>query len=441
MTNGARQQIFNFKFVKILIALFLTAVFLSLPITELQVYYTNTFGQYSFLVVGIAVGIRGFLGFTIAPFFGQLSDRAGRKWPIFFTMLGNGIPFVFVAVYQNINVFIVLFAAGGIFYTTYGLLWASISDTVNPDARTRSFSVATAVSVLGAFSGISAGGGISVGAGSQAVFYTTALMVVITLTYMALCFPETQMVSSQASFKLVFSNPFRPLLKVYSRPKLRRLFSVTFFTRMGSLGLLSQLLLYLHQALHFSPFETSLYLGVVGVLLLFSLLLLLPLVSRRFAGRDLIVSGLFSGAVYCLVVALAQAKWMLWLGLVCVPIWAFQGPTVMSLVSEEGDQGLVMGALSGVGALVEAISPILFGILLTLMANSSLPGGGFLLAVIFQCIALRLAWQLPSNTGATLPLQASHMSAEADDFDAENASFIVKPNYGSTVTKCDDNQR
>lgn len=74
----------------ILPVLFYEYLALSLARSLIPSMMVDTFGLYTYLVVGIMEAVRGSLAFIACPLFGKLSDRIGRKFCLMASVAGMG---------------------------------------------------------------------------------------------------------------------------------------------------------------------------------------------------------------------------------------------------------------------------------------------------------------------------------------------------------------
>jgi DHA1 family tetracycline resistance protein-like MFS transporter len=160
--------------------------FLALALTRavLPHLLLDRFQNKVYLVMGVTECVRGLLAFLSCPLFGKLSDVVGRKVCLFVTVAGTCAPVCSLALlsweatstetapsssdtsHQSqalhpsaIPVFCILMAASGIFSSTFTLVFAYISDTIQKrDERVSAYGLALATFGLSFTIGPMAGG-------------------------------------------------------------------------------------------------------------------------------------------------------------------------------------------------------------------------------------------------------------------------------------------
>ena len=110
--------------------------------------------------------------------------------------------------------------------------------------------------------------------------------------------------------------------------------------------------------------------------------------------------GLISFALQCVLLAVADSSWHLFACAFLAMAGNLVYPSVSSLVSstvKPEQVGRALGAINGVKALTEGIGPLLFGTLLTMSEEDSLPGWPYLLASIMVGLAYQVCRTLPDD--------------------------------------------
>jgi DHA1 family tetracycline resistance protein-like MFS transporter len=162
------------------------------------------------------------------------------------------------------------------------------------------------------------------------------------------------------------------------------------------------------------PRENGLSLFVVGVAAALVQGVLLSRLMRAFGERRLVVLGMTSALVSYVLYGLVTAGWLMYVVVFANLLSYAVGPALNSLISRAApanEQGIAMGSLSSLGALMAVIAPLLGTPLLA--AVSHLPpddwriGAPFFLSAVLAAAALALAfWHFLKQRRAAAPQSA-----------------------------------
>jgi len=151
----------------------------------------GSFGDYSYLAVGVMETAKGILAFLSCPAFGRISDRIGRKYCLLVTVVGTTLPVCLLAFTENMYIFSIAMALSGFFSATFPLTFAYISDCVDKKKRAPAYGLALATFGLSFCLGPLSGSYLAAQFGSRAVFFTSLVLVIVDVTYIILVLPET----------------------------------------------------------------------------------------------------------------------------------------------------------------------------------------------------------------------------------------------------------
>jgi MFS transporter, DHA1 family, multidrug resistance protein len=141
-------------------------------------YYSNSMGATA-LDLGLLMASYSVMQFIVTPFWGEMSDRIGRK-PIFLIgMFGYGLSFLVYGVATQLWMLFLARALGGLLAGgIYPASLAYIADITEPEERGKTMGLLGASSGLGMIFGPSIGGALSVW-GLTTPFYVTAVAAII----------------------------------------------------------------------------------------------------------------------------------------------------------------------------------------------------------------------------------------------------------------------
>lgn len=181
----------NHQFSKVLPVLFYEYLALSIPKSILPTMLVNTFGIYTYFMVGVMETIKGLLAFFACPLFGKLSDTVGRKYCLLITVVGTTFPVCVLAFTSNMYLYGCAVAISGAFSATFPLTFAYISDCVENTKRAPAFGLALATLGLSFTIGPILGGYMELTFGTRSVFVVSLCLVVVDVIYVLLYLPET----------------------------------------------------------------------------------------------------------------------------------------------------------------------------------------------------------------------------------------------------------
>mmetsp|Transcript_3130 Transcript_3130/g.6911 ORF Transcript_3130/g.6911 Transcript_3130/m.6911 type:complete len:624 (+) Transcript_3130:2-1873(+) len=464
MTN-ARMQFQHYYVLPVLLLEFLA---IALTRAVLPGILIEEYGSNVYVVLGIADCIRGILAFFACPLFGKLSDVLGRKICLFVTVMGSCAPVCSLALFgwdttisaqdflnetstivvdsgsnngsaelsyslppMAIPLFVVLLSLSGVFSSTFPLVFAYISDSVQErNERVTAYGLALATFGLSFTIGPMAGGYLA-NSKTDYVFQCSLILTLIDLLYVYAFLPESTAprVSifptggarrssdspSSASFSTrtmllevadsISWNPWDSIRLVLHDPFLRKVGQVAFFYYTGLWAVISTLSLYAVQHFHMDPQMLGELMSALGLSTMVAeavlVRFLVPLVGEKRAIRI----GLISFGLQCFVLGMANQSWQLFFCVGLSLLGNLVYPSLSSLISgivEPENVGEALGAINGIKALTEGLGPLIFGTLMTFSEHTAFPGSPYWLAGVFVFVAHHLAAKLPANSDPLL---------------------------------------
>mmetsp|Transcript_48661 Transcript_48661/g.54418 ORF Transcript_48661/g.54418 Transcript_48661/m.54418 type:complete len:655 (+) Transcript_48661:164-2128(+) len=426
-----------------------------LPSILIQQYGSNVY-----LILGCADCIRGILAFFSCPLFGKLSDVLGRKICLFVTVLGSCSPVCSLAFFTwddtlstlydesdtssydklpysvpplAIPVFILLLSLSGLFSSTFTLVFAYISDSVQErNERVTAYGLALATFGLSFTVGPMAGGYLA-NSKTDYVFQCTLVLTLLDLLYIYAILPESisprvglfkrtevskgcvsDTVGSDSSStsitttamlvqvaKSISWSPWDSIRLVLHDPFLRKVGQVAFFYYTGLWAVVSTLSLYAVQHFHMKPQILGELMSALGLSTMIAEAILVRVLVPWVGEKRAIRIGLISFGLQCLVLGAANEPWQLFFCVGLSLLGNLVYPSLSSLVSgivESKKVGESLGAINGIKALTEGIGPLFFGTLMTLSEHTAFPGSPYWLAGILVFVAYHLADKLPASS-------------------------------------------
>eukprot|EP00606_Chrysophyceae_sp_TOSAG23-5_P001443 GSChrysophyteH2.ASY1.ANO1.1571.1 assembled CDS len=107
-SRSSKSAASNHSYLPILTVLFLEFLSISLAKSLIPLMLVDTFGDYTYVVVGVVETVKGLLAFVACPAFGRLSDRMGRKPCLLVTVVGTTLPVCGLAFTMSMHLHVVL---------------------------------------------------------------------------------------------------------------------------------------------------------------------------------------------------------------------------------------------------------------------------------------------------------------------------------------------
>ena len=327
--------------------------------------YADELGASGFMI-GLITGIFAFMQFLFAPFWGNLSDRIGRR-PVLLISIGMmSASYLLFAYADSIFTLLLSRVLAGIGAANISTANAFISDISKPEKRAKNFGIVGAAFGLGFIFGPPLGGVLKDYYGIEWVGFAAAGLGAINFVMAYFLLPES-LREKNPEARLI-PNPFKELALVFPRRGIRGflLSNFIFITAFSMMHITASLLWKDRYAL--SESEIGYVYSFIGVAVAVTQGTLIGPFTRWLGERKLYLSGPVLLGLGLLAMPFVPVDLFIPLELLALLIIAFGNgfftPTVSSLVSQSArahERGKMMGLLQSVGSLSRVVGPLIGG--------------------------------------------------------------------------------
>lgn len=326
---------------------------------------------------GIFDSLSAFCACVMLPWYGNLSDRFGRKPFLLLTALACCVPRVALMLPDNLWIYyscvVVCSALGG----DGGAVWnAYISDTSEHEDRVNAYAAFAAVIMVGIAFMPAVGTWLENTQGWDMLMYCSVVMTATAVIYVAIFVPETL---SRRAERLCSTKPvsWSYLASPSKSPMVSFCLWTVLYTTLPMSAISEIFLLYLTQTLEFDPQLTSWFLLALGLTGFIANMFVLPfLVSQRWSEFSLIVVGLASLVGYYIALALVDNPIQTFYCIVLTIPTYFIQPVISTLISEYASaahQGQAQGLKTAADGVCSTIAPAITGFVFSYLSQSGSP--------------------------------------------------------------------
>lgn len=341
--------------------------------------------------IGFLLAAYSLAQFVMAPIWGRLSDKVGRKPVLLVTLAGSGVGSLILALAGSIPMLFFGRILDGASGASVAVARASIADIASEADRPRLMGLLGAAFGFGFVFGPVIGS-LAVLGGPRLPFVVTAVLAVANFISTLIRLPETR-----GATAVVTSTGAQ---KVQVSGLVKRLLLITFVGLVAFSGFEAVFALFAVDRLATSPSVVALLFTFVGVVLTVTQAALIAPLSRRLGESGLIRFGLAVNVAAFVVLTMAHS--IPTLGAALAALAFGQGlltPALSSALAgavEEHRSGAVLGLQHSAGGLARVVGPAMGGVLYGI--SQSVP---FALAAVLGILALALA-----PRGTPLPVES-----------------------------------
>lgn len=346
---------------------------------------------------GLLMATFGVTQFICAPLLGALSDRYGRRPVLLASITGLGVMFLLTPLVTSLYALLATRVLGGALAANFSVANAYVADVTPPEQRTKGFGMIGAAFGIGFIIGPVVGGLLGA-IDIRLPFFVAAALSLGNVLYGWFVLPESLPKDRRKPVQWRRANP---VVALYGLSKLR---SVGVLVAVIALANLAQFILHSTWVLStefrfgWGPKENGLSLFVVGLAAALVQGVLLARLINWVGEKRLIVLGMTSATLAYVCYGLVTAGWLMYVVVFANLLSYAVGPGLNAVVSRgapPNEQGVAMGSLSSLNALMVVIAPLVGTPLLATVSH--LPpddwriGAPFFLSAVLSVLALALA--------------------------------------------------
>lgn len=360
----------------------------------------------SSLHMGLLISVYAFCQFISAPFWGNVSDRYGRKPVLILGIFGFSLSFTMMGLAPNIELFIASRALGGLLSAaTIPTAQAFAADITTPADRASALARLGAANGAGFMIGPILGGALAV-LGLRFPFYLTAALALATGSIAAVALKEPQRKGAPSPARRRQLSNIEALRYAIASPH-AVLFWLAFVITFCASTQFSMIGLFLADHFGSGAAQTGTLFAVMGVASTVVQGVLVERLIHRYGEERTIILGLIVGTVsFALLAVSPNYIWATTVVIGTASALSLIRPTIASAVSRRGSfgMGITMGMQAAFDSLGRVVGPLVAGTLYKI--HPVAPFIGASLVYLTALIAShRQIMHLPEAAEATIPAQ------------------------------------
>ncbi len=381
-------------------------------IIPLLPFYGETYGA-SPAMVGLLMATYSLGQFVMAPIWGRLSDRIGRRPVLLITLGGAAAAYLWLGFAHSLWALFAARAVGGIMAGNIGTAFAYVADVTTKETRAKGMGLIGAAFGLGFIAG-PAIGGILAGPNPANLDVQTPAFAAASLSFLAFvlaCLILKESLSDEIRQRLATQPPIsrrEAFAKSLNHPNMGVLLAVSFLSTFVFAGMEATFALYSERAYGWGALQNGYLFAFVGLLSAAIQGGLIGPLARRFGEPNLVVQGALALAIGIFLIPFASSLPVLLIAMTIVAYgFSVTSPVLNSLISQQTDddaQGAVLGVARSVTTLARVAGPIWAGFLFSIMGRAWPYYAGALVMIVVTVIGIRLAQRLvPDDALADKP--------------------------------------
>ncbi|KAI4385768.1 hypothetical protein MLD38_003761 [Melastoma candidum] len=340
-------------------------------------------------ITGLEATVVGIFKMFVLPVLGHLADDYGRKKMLIITSSTSMFPFALLAINQSKGFVYAFYALRTISYimSQGSVLYISVAYAADVvDTSKRAIAFAWITGFLSASHVI--GNLLARFLPEKYIFAISVCLLAFASLYMVVFLRETVKCepSTEEQIKLggkivrTLQKRYRSMKEsvqiIMKSPTLRGISMVSFFYKLGMIGVGDMLFYYLKAVFGYTKNQFSEILMVVEGGAIVSQMVLLPIANAFVGEKVVLCSALLAAVVYATLYGVAWASWVSYFSASFGVVYILVAPATFAIISKASSsehQGKAQGAIAGVEALAGFLSPLFISPLTTWFLSDSAP--------------------------------------------------------------------
>ncbi|HTU67944.1 MAG TPA: TCR/Tet family MFS transporter [Steroidobacteraceae bacterium] len=349
---------------------------------------------------GYLMAVFALLQFFMAPIFGNLSDRFGRRPLLLTSLFAFGVDFLLTGMATSMTWLFIGRAVAGVFGASFATAGAYIGDISSDENRAKNFGLIGAAWGSGFTLGPVIGGFVAEIFGARAPFFAAAALALANVSFGWFVLPETLKPENRRRFEWARANPFGALKSLGHLPAIAGLLFALFLYQVAHDSLPAVWMFYTQLKFGWGPSETGWSLTFVGVMTVIVMGGLTSVVVPRLGERRAIGLGFLLMTIGFLGYALVPFGWMIYPAIAIGSLGGIANPSMQSVMSKQAgpqSQGELQGAVGSITSIAAVFAPLFMTQLFSRFSGPAapvyLPGAPYLVSgVLVFCCAV-IGWR------------------------------------------------
>lgn len=360
--------------------------------------------------VGWLMAIFSLMQFIFAPFWGQLSDRYGRRNILVGCLLAEAFTYIWFALARDYWSLFFARALAGFFGASISTASAYISDITSTQERSKGMALIGVAFGLGFVIGPAIGGGLVYLSkqfssdplmGSTTAAFFVGFLCFCTFVFAYFKLPESLPPEKRSPAFKKSTNRFLRIINKFKLAKLRSLLGLFFLAGLSMSAIESTLVFYVGEIYGWGPDKMSYGFVYIGIIIILTQGYLVRKLIPKIGERRLLVVGLSLFSFGSLGIAVSKSLVFLTIAITFFSVGnGLTNPSILgsiSIVSSENEQGENLGVAQSLASLGRILGPLLGGTLYDKISVTSPFVAAWFLAFVGLLIALSQFTHLPDS--------------------------------------------
>jgi len=311
---------------------------------------------------GYLLAVYALLQFFMAPVFGNVSDRYGRRPVLLASLAAFGVDFLLTGLATSMLWLFIGRAVAGLFGASFATAGAYIGDISTDDNRAKYFGFIGAAWGTGFTLGPVIGGFVAEHIDPRAPFFVAAALALANVVFGYFALPESLPPERRRPFEWARANPFGAFKSLTHLPMITGLLVAVFLYQMAHDSLPAVWMYYTREKFGWSEAEMGMSLTFVGIMTLIVMGGLTGVLVPRLGERRAVMIGFLLMTVGFLGYAFAPTGWFIYVAIAIGSLGGIANPAMQSVMSRQvgpSAQGELQGAVASLSSVAAVLSPLI----------------------------------------------------------------------------------